>query len=170
MKNKSDLRTEAKLLRKNLDIEGKSHIICEKIRSLKIYQNAKNVLIFYPMKYEINLLELLNDKKNFYLPKVDNKNLLACPHKSGDTLKKSELNIYEPLTSAIKSENLDLIIVPALIVDKKNYRLGYGGGFYDRFSAQNPQTKTITVIAQELLIDELPIEDCDVFCDFVVSA
>ena len=70
MDNKTDLRLRAKSIRKTLDIARLSENASEKIRQTELYKNVKNVLIFYPMRYEINLLELLKDNKNFYLPKV----------------------------------------------------------------------------------------------------
>ena len=45
----------------------------------------------------------------------------------------SNFGIKEPCSEPVAPDILDLIIVPALMVDKNGYRLGYGGGFYDRF-------------------------------------
>ena len=69
--DKNLIRNNNKLLRKQLDIKKASDAILSKIYSLKEFLAAKNVLIFYPLKYEINLLPLLDYKeKNFFLPKV----------------------------------------------------------------------------------------------------
>ena len=46
-------------------------------------------MIFYPLKNEVNLLELLDDNKEFYLPKVKENNIEVCPYKKGDFLKTS---------------------------------------------------------------------------------
>ena len=175
--DKADFRINAKNIRKSLDIKAISHKICEKIRNHNIYKSSQNVMIFYPLKYEIDLLELLEDDKNFYLPKVLNsgklkvesgkcKELLVCPYSSD--LKKSDLNIYEPCTEPVNPEILDLIFVPALMVDKENYRLGYGGGFYDRFLAKYPDIKTITPIAKELIVKKLPHDEFDKKVDEIV--
>ena len=56
MDNKTDLRLRAKSIRKTLDIARLSENASEKIRQTELYKNVKNVLIFYPMRYEINLL------------------------------------------------------------------------------------------------------------------
>ena len=66
MDSKIDLRIRAKSIRKNLDMQSISASAAAKIRQLDFYKSAENILIFYPMKNEINLLELLNDDKNFY--------------------------------------------------------------------------------------------------------
>ncbi|MBR1943336.1 5-formyltetrahydrofolate cyclo-ligase [bacterium] len=157
MNKKSELRTKAKLIRKSLDIQNISQKLCEKIRLLEIYKTSKHIMLFYPLKYEINLLALLNDDKDFYLPKINGDNLEACPYKSGDTLQIGGFNTLEPTTKAVNPENLELIIIPALMADKNNYRLGYGKGYYDRFL---PLTKAYTIvpIAKELVTDKLPTE------------
>lgn len=170
MNMKSSLRTKAKDIRKNLNLEKISEQILKKIKQHKFYQNAENIMIFYPTKYEINLLNLLNDKKKFYLPKVNGKDLLVCPYKKGEYLEKSSFNILEPCSNPKKPEILDLVIIPALMADKNGYRLGYGGGFYDRFiPTLKPECKTITVVPFELLTDNLPHEDFDIKTDLIIT-
>ena len=169
MVNKTDLRIKAKELRKNLDISALSLKIIEKIRSQDFYNNAHNVLLYYPLKYEINLLDLINDNKNFYLPKVKGTEIVICPYEPGDILAKSSLNVDEPCTEPVNADILDLAFVPALMVDKFNYRLGYGGGFYDRFIEKYPQVFTVTAISKMLVIDKLPHETYDKPVDFIIS-
>jgi len=134
-----------------------------------LYRNAQNVMLYYPTKYEMNLLKLLEDNKNFYLPKVEGKNLLVCPYKTSDKLIKSAFNILEPDTIPVKPEILDLIIVPALSVDNDGYRLGYGGGFYDRFLGVNLKSKTLCALPKQLITDHLPHEDFDIPVDIVIT-
>ncbi|MBQ3819312.1 hypothetical protein II810_02585, partial [bacterium] len=64
--SKQEIRTKAKGIRNNLDIQEISKNLVSKIKNLDIYKQSKNVLIFYPLKNEINLLDLLKDDKNFY--------------------------------------------------------------------------------------------------------
>lgn len=167
MDSKSVLRTKAKDIRKTLDISNISKNIVNKIRNLDCYKSAKNIMIFYPMKYEINLLDLLNDDKSFYLPKVEGKDLLVCPYSKN--LKKSEFNVFEPDTEPVNPKTLDLIIVPALMVDKNGYRLGYGGGFYDRFLSKYPDIKTIVPIAKELVFDDISRDNWDIKIKYIIT-
>lgn len=169
MDSKIDLRIKAKSIRKDLDISKISSLAVSKIRNVDVYKEAKNVLIFYPMRYEINLLALLDDDKNFYLPKVSDKKLFICPFNKGDKLEKSCFNVNEPCTSPVDPNVLDLVIVPALMVDKCGYRLGYGGGFYDRFLSENPFLKTIVPIPKELFVEKLPVDNFDKKIDVVVT-
>lgn len=169
MDSKINLRYNAKKIRKSLDISQMSKKAVSMIRECEVYQNAHKVLIFYPMKYEINLLELLNDSKKFYLPRVCGDDLKICPFSAEDKLIKSNFNVCEPCSKPVNPECLDLIIVPALMADRFGYRLGYGGGFYDRFLAKYPQIPTFLPIAKELYVDELPHEQFDIKVDEIIK-
>lgn len=169
MLEKSHLRTKFKNLRKNIDIKHVSAEICENIRNFSHYTEAQNVMLFYPTEYEINILPLLNDNKNFYFPRVDRKNLLVCPYSKDVKFKKSSYNINEPCSNPQSADVLDLIIVPALAVDKNGYRLGYGGGFYDRFIPQCPNAVTIVPIYEEFVIENLPVQVFDRKVDYIIT-
>ena len=167
--DKINLRQKAKEIRKNLRLEEKSSRLANLIKESAYFKSAHNVMLYYPTKYEINLLSLICEDKNFYLPRVNGENLEVCPYKSGDGLQKSALNILEPCTKAVSPDILDLIIVPALMCDKKGYRLGYGGGFYDRF-LKGLNAKIICAIPQELYVETLPAQDFDIAADKIFKA
>ena len=71
MNTKSDIRLWAKNIRQSLDIVKISKNICDIIRNQEVYKTANKVMIFYPLDNEINLLALLEDDKQFYLPRVN---------------------------------------------------------------------------------------------------
>ena len=126
MQTKSQLRNYAKKIRKTLDIKNLSEYFCKRISATEIFKNSNNVMIYYPLKNELDFLSLLDiaPSKNYYLPKVYNKELIVCKFNKNSLLKKSNLKIYEPCTSSINPTFLDLVIVPALMLDKNNNRLG----------------------------------------------
>ena len=170
MDKKTALRINAKNTRKSLSICEISANLVKQIRQNKLYKNAKNVMLFYPTKDEIDLRGLLEDDKDFYFPRVDGEDLLVCPYCIGEKLEKSKFNILEPCSSPVGVNVLDLVIVPALMVDKQGFRLGYGGGFYDRFlPLLSENCKTICAISSELIVDELPREEFDVPVDIIIS-
>lgn len=170
MNNKTVLRINAKELRKTLDMKSMSENLVQKIREHEIYKYSKHVLLFYPTKYEVNLLELLKDDKKFYFPRVKEKDLLVCPYDKNVRLEKSKFNILEPCSNPVDAQILDLIIVPALMVDKEGYRLGYGGGFYDRFlSALEDKVTTICPIPKELFTEKLPHDCYDIMVNIIVK-
>ena len=168
--NKEKLREKNRLLRKELNIEEASSCIVSKILDFDAFLRAKNVLIFYPLKYEVNLLELLNVKnKNFYLPKICEDNLLICPY--SEKLKISNFKVMEPCTNPIPDLSIiDVAFIPALAVDKKLNRLGYGKGYYDRlFTNPNFKAQKVGVLFKELVVDEINIDVFDVPLDFLIT-
>lgn len=165
--DKQELRKWAKKERKKLDIQALSFELVYKLKETKEYQLAKNIMLFYPKENEVNLLSLLEDSsKNFYLPKIDGKDLLCCPYKNGDKLCSSCFNTHEPTTNPVEKSFIDLVIVPALAVDKNNYRLGYGGGFYDRFLEVN--VTKVVCIPKELVVETVFPEEHDVKMDRII--
>lgn len=169
MNNKTSLRLKAKEIRNNLDINRISDLIVKNIAHSDIFKDSKNIMIFYPLKTEINVLKLLDyENKNFFLPRMNGKNLECCPYKKGDSLNTAKYNIKEPKTECILCPKLDLIIVPALAVDKYGNRLGYGGGFYDKF-LKTIQALKLVPISQDLVFESVPAEEFDVKIDCFVT-
>lgn len=170
MLTKIELRKKAKEIRKSLDMEKISERIVVKIKTLDIYKNAKHVMLFYPLKNEINILPLLEDNKNFYLPKIEGEDMLICPYKIGDEMSISSFKTKEPISKPVNPEILDIIFIPALMVDKSFHRLGYGKGFYDRFLSKNGLNATkIVPIANELITNKLPADGFDKTFDIVLD-
>lgn len=168
MTNKTELRIIAKSIRKGLDIKNISQKLCEKIANLEEYKKAKNVMIFYPLENEIDLIPLINSEKSFYLPRINGDDIEICPYKIGDELNLSKFKTKEPLTNGISPKIIDIIILPALMVDKNNYRLGYGKGYYDRL-LEKTNAITVIPIAKELITDTLPIQPHDKKADIVLN-
>lgn len=168
MDNKTEVRLKAKNIRKNLDIENISHKLCQKIKTLEEYKNSNHVLLFYPLENEINLLELINEDKNFYLPRINGENLEICHYKNGDELILSEFKTKEPTTKNISPEKLDLIILPALAADNNNNRLGYGKGYYDRLLTKTTAV-TILPLPKELVFQKLPVENHDKAVNILIT-
>jgi 5-formyltetrahydrofolate cyclo-ligase len=128
-------------------------------------------MLYHPISNELDLTSLMDDyDKNFYLPKVVDDALEVRPFKVGDRLVAGHFNVLEPLTEAVEPEILDIVFIPALMVDSKKQRLGYGKGYYDRFLPNlSDKCKTIVAISSKLLIQEIPSEEFDIPVDFVVT-
>ena len=165
IEKKMSLRKWAKEERKKYCCDS---VLIEKLIATEEYQQAKNVMIFYPLKDEINLLPLLKDKtKNFYLPKIDGQELLCCKYSEGDELCESCFKTLEPISEP-SNTNPDLVIVPALAVDKQNYRLGYGGGFYDRFLAKT-KCKKVVCLPSQFVVETIFPNEFDIPVDKVIT-
>ena len=167
---KKELRKWAKSVRSSLNMEEISKELAQKLSMTDEYKNAKNIMLFYPKKDEVNLLSLLNDKsKKFYLPKIEGDNLLCCPFSETEELCTSCFNTKEPLTEPCDKNLIDLVIVPALACDKNNYRLGYGGGFYDKF-LNNTSSIKIACIPKELMVETIYPECFDIKMDKIIKS
>ena len=167
---KQSLRKWARGKRKELDMEKESSVLADILVQTEEYKRAKNIMIYYPLEKEVNLLSLLMDKsKTFYLPRIKGENLECCKYSSGDELCESCFHTLEPICSACSKKEVDLVIVPALAVDKNNYRLGYGGGFYDRFLKDFEGTK-IVCIPKELIVETVYPEKHDVKIDLIITS
>lgn len=170
MFTKYELRKWAKEERKKLNIKSISQTLVKKLQESDEYKSAKNIMIFYPKENEVDLLALLEDKsKNFFLPKISGDNLLCCPYNRANELCESCFKTKEPTTEPANQSILDLIIVPALAVDKNNYRLGYGGGFYDRFLEGVNITKLVC-IPKELVVETVYPEEHDIKIYKIITA
>ena len=167
--DKQSLRIWAKDKRKELDIAEISAILAKKLVLTKEYKNSKNIMFFYPLENEVNLLSLMKDEsKQFYLPRIKGNELECCLYKIGDELSKSCFHTKEPICEPCNKTNIDLVIVPALACDRHGYRLGYGGGFYDRFLVNFKGTK-IVCIPSELMIESVYPEKHDVKIDLIIT-
>ena len=166
--DKQSLRKWAKDKRKELDMAGISAVLADKLSKSQEYKSSKNIMIFYPKTDEVNLLSLLQDKtKNFYLPRINGNELECCPYRQDDELKESSFHTLEPTCQACNKTDLDMVVVPALATDKNNFRLGYGGGFYDRFLKDFKGTK-IVCIPKELEVETVFPERHDVTINLII--
>ena len=166
---KIQLRKWAKEKRATLDVASLSSQIKQKLFSSQIYKNAKNIMCYYSFGSEISTLEYFNDSsKNWYLPKINDNDLLVCPYCSNFV--ENQYKINEPDSKPVNENVIDMIIIPALAVDKNGYRIGYGKGYYDRFIKKLPDNVCkVVLIPSELLIDNIYPDFLDEKCDYIVS-
>ena len=122
--------------------------ITQSVRTLEEYKKAQKVLLFASFRSEVDTRELtraaLADGKEVFFPKVQCsedgcKEMEFYRVTSEDDLEKGYQGIPEPkgdwnnrLKRKDAAENI-LILTPGVVLDKQGYRIGYGGGFYDRF-------------------------------------
>ena len=125
---------------------------------------ATHILLYAATEEELDVLEIAKGsaEAQFHLPRCAPKRRLAI-HAYPCPLTVSAFGIREPEASLpeVSPEILDLVIVPALVLDRRGYRLGYGGGYYDRFLPRLREgCRTIGVAP--FLVDELPTDPWDV--------
>ena len=117
--------------RRNVEINVKLYIDSFVKKSMKI----NYIGIYWPLKNEVDIRSL-NNKYSLALPRCEkNKELLFCAWE-GKKLTKDYEGILSPDSSQkLSYENISMIFVPCLAVDKNLIRLGYGGGYFDRLRA-----------------------------------
>ena len=112
-------------------------------------------------------------KGRFYIPKVNYKEKSMEFYPFDETkLETNKLGITEPSNTAkaLIPKKDDLIIIPSIAVDIEGTRLGYGGGFYDRYLERFPELTKIAINYEKCLqIDSLPKEEHDVLMDYVIT-
>ncbi len=121
------------------------------------------------------LEEVLERGKRLVLPKVQPRGLLACLRVTDtkDDLVAGRHGILEPRsdgTIAVCPREIDLVVVPGVAFTRYGYRLGYGGGYYDRFLAQEAPGAVAIGLAFEVQMAEcLPVESHDRPVDMVIT-
>lgn len=111
------------------EIKTASQQIVEQIQKLKEYKKAKVVALYQPIKNEVNLLSLKG--KSFAFPKVFGEDIKFFNDKE---FKQGAFNVMEPIGENFVDKNdIDIIFVPLVAIDKANNRIGYGKGYYDRY-------------------------------------
>lgn len=105
---------------------------------------VRHICIYHSVPQEINTLPLIVDllEKDYsvYLPKVREKTLQAVRIRGIDFPYTYFHAVKQPLSDELcATKDLDVVIVPCLAYNAQYYRLGYGGGYYDRFLAEYPQ-------------------------------
>ena len=147
MKNMfNDIKSKKEIKRKEYNLIRKSNspLIHKKIKlnvksTLNILLNkyhikGKYIGIYWPLKGEVDI-RFIKDISNqkIALPLSSKSKGISYLHWSNNQLKKDSNNIPAPIgISAIKPNDISIIFVPAIAIDQEGYRLGYGGGYFDR--------------------------------------
>ncbi len=176
---KQERRTECRRLRASIPIEGKKKLdglICRRIASCKELERADTVLLYFPIKSEIDLRPLasycLKKGKTVGLPVTDTEagEIRFYPLSQGKRMRVGAYGIPEPATdqAPIKPTKRTLCILPGLCFDRLGNRLGYGKGYYDRFLADFPGV-TVGAVYDRLLFDRIEAEEHDLPVSILVT-
>ena len=171
--NKFKLRRKLLKLRKanyNKNLKINPDKIFSFLNKKKIY--FKNVGGYYPCNYEINSIELLNflrkKKFNIFLPIIKKKNQMDFFKWSlEDPLKINKYGIAE--TISFNKINPDILFVPLVAFDRQLNRLGYGGGFYDRYLTKMKNVTKIGLAFSYQELKKIPINKYDKKLDLVIT-
>lgn len=114
------------------------------------------------------------DKKTVCVPLcvTDSKTLIFYQLDDFIQLKSGHFNLLEPeaeTMNRIDKQIIDLLVVPGIVFDQNNYRIGHGGGYYDRF-LENYQGESISLFHECQLVDNIPVEPFDIPVNKVIIA
>ena len=174
MKSKKEIRQEMIQKRNELnnqEYENRSRQICEKIMKNRMYREAEVIYAYMDIKQEVSLkkliLEALEHQKIIGLPRVEGKEIVFYQVASLSDLEEGSFHVLEPKNTCIPAPEPSLILVPGVAFTTEGKRLGYGGGFYDRFLS-NHSCFTIGVGYGFQVLEELPVEEHDMKLDEII--
>lgn len=149
--------------------------ITQRVLQSEWFAQAKTIFVYYSTEEEIATHTLIQAGlaagKTICLPKcLPGHRMEARQITSLADLTEQTFGIPEPGVhcAVIEQEQIDLCIIPALACDRKGYRLGYGGGFYDRF-LDGISAHTAVLCASSRIYDNLPREKFDIPCSRIYT-
>jgi len=135
---KSDLRIKHHNIRKNMSVEERdrfSALIFNRLIQFAKYH--ERIGVYISMDHEVDTRRFINwcllNKKHVYVPKIVDKHMIFIEIHSIDECTLNKMGILEPLSNNPTSDEIELMVVPMLAYNERNYRLGYGKGYYDQY-------------------------------------
>ena len=140
-----------------------------------LYQNAKTIYGYLPYNQEVRTIPMLEqalrDGKRIAVPKVFGEEMKFIYLDDLSKIEKGYCGIPEPVSDGpIADDSTALVLMPGLAFDTQGHRIGYGGGFYDKFLAAEPSHPTIALCYDFQMVDHLETEEFDVPVDCVLWA
>lgn len=177
MLEKSEIRKEVKEYRFVLDhkLEEKWNLaICEKVLNLRTIRQAFCVYCYVSFRHEAGTEELiralLEMGKYVAVPKVTGDHLEFYSIHGRQDLEEGVMGIMEPKASCLKiCDGKAPVIVPGIAFDREGHRIGYGGGYYDRFFDQEPDHARLGIAYDFQIFDQIPVEAHDKGMDLIIT-
>ena len=176
--DKSEIRKNMRQLRSNMSFEEvleKSKRIFQALVSTDAFKEAEGIYTYVNTQNEPDTIMLidysLKCQKQVFVPKVDGKNMDFYEISCVDELTSGYMGIYEPIVDGKKPDKTGegLFIMPGVAFDKNLNRIGYGGGFYDRYLEKYPDFYKIAICYDFQVIDNIPTEDTDIKPDYIIT-
>lgn len=155
------------------EIREKSRILMEKLLKTKLYQKAQTVYGYLSYNQEVQTLPILakalEEGKRVAVPKVYGEEMRFLYLEDLSQVAPGFGGIPEPIAdSPVAEDPYALVLMPGLAFDREGHRIGYGGGFYDRFLAKEPEHPTVALCYEFQMVENLPVESFDVPVDLVL--
>lgn len=176
--NKQELRRairERKRAMTEEEIVERSNTLAEKFYNSPAYQAASTIYGYLPYNQEVRTVPMLqralDEGKRVAVPKVYGEEMRFIYLEDLTQVSKGYAGIPEPIADApVAEDQRALVLMPGLAFDPQGHRIGYGGGFYDRFLAQEPHHPTLALCYEFQMQAHLDTEEFDIPVDTVLWA
>ena len=156
-------------------IETASALLAEKFFATDFYQAARTLYGYLPYNQEVRTIPILEqalrDGKQVAVPKVYGDEMRFIYITDLSRVEKGYASIPEPIDDGpVADDPTALVLMPGLAFDPEGHRMGYGGGFYDKFLAAQPTHPTVALCYEFQMLPQLPCESHDIPVDLVLWA
>jgi 5-formyltetrahydrofolate cyclo-ligase len=160
------------------EIAATSHAIAERLLDLEQIQGASTLMVYLGFGSEVLVDDVIRwgwtAGKRIAVPLCSpaSRGLIACRIDGFDELDPGHYGIREPKGNCIRpvpEEEIDTVIVPAVAFDRRGHRLGYGGGYYDRFLPRVPRAMRVGAAFAHQIVAEIPADPHDVTVDRIAT-
>lgn len=157
------------------EIKTASAQLVQMFLKTELYRNAKTLYGYLPYNQEVRTVPILQqalaDGKGVAVPKVYGDEMKFIYLTDLTQIAEGYAGIPEPIADGpVADDPTALVLMPGIAFDKEGHRIGYGGGFYDKFLAREPNHPTIALCYGFQVVEELPTEEFDVPVDCVLWA
>ena len=153
--------------------ERKSRVILDQLTSLPVYRNADQILVYVNYRSEVITRYLIEkawkEERRVFVPLCRKNNMVWCPLSSFEELSPGMMGIPEPVGLEPEEIRDGLVILPGLAFDRERHRIGYGGGYYDRFLAEHPRCRTAAVAYELQVLPDVPWTDRDAVPEALIT-
>lgn len=176
--DKTELRREIRTRKRAMteeEIETRSVKLAQLFFASEAYQNAKTIYGYLPYNQEVRTVPMLEralkDGKKVAVPKVYGDEMKFLYLDDLNAVAKGYAGIPEPIADEpVAQDETALVLMPGLAFDPQGHRIGYGGGFYDKFLAAEPNHPTLALCYEFQMLPKLDVEDHDIPVDTVLWA
>ena len=168
--NKKELRAQIRAQKRAMteaEIDAKSARLGELFAQSEAYKNAKSIYFYLPYNQEVRTTPMveqaLRDGKQVAVPKCYGEEMRFIWITDLNDIAPGYCNIPEPIGDGpIADDETALVLMPGLAFDPQGHRIGYGGGFYDRFLAQEPNHPTLALCFDFQMLPFVQTEEFDI--------
>ena len=176
--NKKELRAQIRSRKRAMtpeEIEQRSAALARLFLESQAYRQAKTIYGYLPYNQEVRTIPMLEqalkDGKRVAVPKCYGDEMRFIYLDDLRQVEKGYAGIPEPIADGpLGDDPHALVLMPGLAFDREGHRIGYGGGFYDRFLAAEPEHPTLALCYEFQMMDHLETEEFDIPVDCVLWA